>query len=146
MHGKLLDDLTYGAQNPRQQELTRMVVNDLIIDLGLPVWIVDHPTFIRAMNIVDSKFTLLSRRTLCRTVLPSALEQIKTKMKQVCDDARFLSLTLDVWTDRRMRAFLAVTVHTVNEVTGDLYNYLLSFRPLEGMPLLACKFDAFFSL
>jgi hypothetical protein len=98
------------------------------------------------MNIVDSKFTLLSRRTLCRTVLPSALEQIKTKMKQVCDDARFLSLTLDVWTDRRMRAFLAVTVHTVNEVTGDLNNYLLSFRPLEGMPLLVCKFDAFFFL
>jgi hypothetical protein len=34
VHGKLLDDLTYGAQNPRQQELTRMVVNDLISDLG----------------------------------------------------------------------------------------------------------------
>lgn len=115
-----------------------MIVHDLIIDLGLPVSIVDNPTFIRAMNIVDSKFTLLSRRTLCRTVLPSTLEQIQMKLKQACGEARFLSLTLDVWTDRRMRAFLAVTMHTANESTGDLNNYLLSFQPLSGMPLFVC--------
>ena len=104
-----------------------MVVHDLIIDLGMPVYIVDHPTFIRAMNIVDSKFNLLSRRTLCRTVLPLALEQVRMKLKQTCDNAQFLSLTLDVWTDRRMRAFLAITMYTVGELTGDLSNYLLSF-------------------
>jgi hypothetical protein len=109
-----LDDQAYSAQNPRQQELTRMVVHDLIIDLGLPISIVDHPTFIRAMNIVDPKFTLLSRRTLCRKVFPTALEQITVKMKQACKDARFLSLTLDVWTDRRMRAFFAITMHTIS--------------------------------
>lgn len=112
-----------------------MVVHDLIINLGLPVAIVDHPTFIRAMSIVDSKFTLLSRRTLCRTVLPSALEQVNMKLKQACENAQFLSLTLDVWTDPRMRAFLAITMHTVNELTGDLNSYLLSSRPLSGMRL-----------
>ena len=122
-----------------------MVVNDLIIDLGLPISIVDHPTFIRAMTVVDSKFTLLSRRTLCRTVLPSALEQVTLKLKQACNEARFLSLTLDVWTDRRMRAFLAVTMHTVHELSGDLNNYLLSFQPLSGTSIVIYKFKFIFS-
>ena len=110
-----------------------MVVNNLIIDLGLPISIVDHPTFIHAMNIVDPKFTLLSRRTLCRRVLPSALEQITVKIKQACHNSRFVSITLDIWTDRRMRAFLAVTMHSISEDNGDFNNYLLTFQPLSGM-------------
>lgn len=122
-----------------------MVVNDLIIDLGLPVSIVDHPTFIRAMSVVDSRFTLLSRRTPCRTVLPSALEQVMLKLKQACNKAQFLSLTLDVWTDRRVRAFLAVTMHTVNEISGGLDNYLLSFQPLSGTYTVIYKFELVFS-
>ncbi|CAF1636015.1 unnamed protein product [Adineta ricciae] len=76
---------SYGAQNPRQQELT---------------------------------------------LLPSALEQVTMKIKRICHDARFISFTLDVWFDRRMPAFLAVTVHTINEINVELNNYLLTFKPL----------------
>ncbi|CAF1610989.1 unnamed protein product [Adineta ricciae] len=43
-----------------------MIVQDLIIDLGLPLSVVDHPAFLRAMNIADPRLTVLSRRTLCR--------------------------------------------------------------------------------
>jgi hypothetical protein len=35
----------YGAQNHRQLELTQMIIQDLIIDLGLPLSIVEHPAF-----------------------------------------------------------------------------------------------------
>lgn len=141
-----LDDRTYGAQNPRQQELTRMVVHDLIIDLGLPVSIVDHPTFVRAMNIVDPKFVLVSRRSLCRKVLPTALEELMVKLKRICYESRFLSLTLDIWTDRRVRAFLAITMHTINEVNGNFNNYLITFRPLSGMCLFVFRFCFIFSI
>ena len=122
-----------------------MVVHDLIIDLGLPVSIVDHPTFVRAMNIVDPKFVLLSRRKLCRKVLPSALEELLVKLKRICNESRFVSLTLDVWTDRRMCAFLAVTMHTINEVNGSFNNYLLTFQSLSGVCLSVFRFFFIFS-
>jgi len=60
------------------------------------------------------------------------LEQITMKLKQACRDAQFVSLTLDVWTDRRMRAFLAVTMHTISESDDVFKNYLLAFQPLSG--------------
>ncbi|CAF1246540.1 unnamed protein product, partial [Didymodactylos carnosus] len=74
----------YGPHNLRQLELTQMIVQDLIIDLGLPLSIVDHPSFLRAMNTIDPRFSVLSRRVLCRETLPSALEQVMVKVKQAC--------------------------------------------------------------
>ncbi|CAF1080218.1 unnamed protein product [Adineta ricciae] len=72
----------YSARSNRQVELTEVIVQDLIIDLGLPLSVVDHPAFLRAMNIVDPRFTVLSRRTLCRDTLPSTLNRVMTKVKQ----------------------------------------------------------------
>lgn len=125
----------YGPQHPRQLELAQMVVKDFIIDLGLPLSIVDHPSFIRAMNTVDTKFSVLSRRVLCRDILLLHLEQVMTKVKQACRDAKFVALTLDVWSDRRMRAFIAITMHTIEESDGTFQNYLFAFQSLEGRSL-----------
>ncbi|CAF1305900.1 unnamed protein product [Rotaria sordida] len=72
----------YGAHNHRQLELTQMIAQDLIIDLGLPLSIVEHSAFLRAMNTIDPRFTFLSRRTLCHETLPSTLEQVMMKIKQ----------------------------------------------------------------
>ena len=122
----------YGPNNLRQLELTQMIVQDLIIDLGLPLSIVDHPAFLRAMNTIDPRFSVLSRRVLCREILPSALEQVMMKVKQACNDAKFVALTLDVWSDRRMRAFIGITMHTITENDGTFQNYLLTFQPMSG--------------
>jgi hypothetical protein len=122
----------YGPHNLRQLELNQMIVQNLIIDLGLPLSIVDHPSFLRAMNIIDPRFSVLSRRVLCRETLPSALEQVMVKVKQACSDAKFVALTLDVWSDRRMRAFIAITMHTIVENDGTFQNYLLTFQPMSG--------------
>jgi hypothetical protein len=84
------------------------------------------------MNTVDPRFTVLSRRTLCREKLPSTLEQVMMKIKQACSDAKFIALTLDVWSDRRMRSFIAITMHTISENDGTFQNYLLTFQPLSG--------------
>ena len=120
------------GRNTRQVELTEMIVHDLIIDLGLPLSIVEHPAFLRAMKTVDPRFTTLSRRTLCRESLPSSLQNVMTKVKQACTDANFIALTLDVWSDRRMRSFIAITMHSVTEADGTFQNYLLAFQPVYG--------------
>ncbi|CAF1341007.1 unnamed protein product [Didymodactylos carnosus] len=51
----------YGSSHPRQIEITHAIVNDMIIDLGLPLSIIERPAFIRAMNIIDPKYKCTSR-------------------------------------------------------------------------------------
>ena len=132
MHSLSLGSLKYGDKSPRQLELTRMIVQGLIIDLGLPLSIVEHPAFLRAMNTIDPKFTVLSRRSLCREALPAALEQIMGKVKEACNEAQFVALTLDLWSDRRMRTFIGITMHTISKTDNSFKNYLLIFQPLES--------------
>jgi hypothetical protein len=71
-----------------------MIVQDFNIDMGCPLSIVDHPSFLRLMNTIDPRFTFLSGRTLCHEALLSALERVMTKVKQACADAKFVALIL----------------------------------------------------
>ena len=67
----------YNTNNPPQVELSMGIVNDLIIQLGLPLSIVERPTFINFIKTVDSKFRMTSRRTLSRTTIPSLYEKMR---------------------------------------------------------------------
>jgi hypothetical protein len=61
------------------------------------------------MNTVDPKFTITSRRTLSRTTIPHLYNAMNDELKKFCNQSQFISLTLDIWTDRRLRAFFAMT-------------------------------------
>jgi hypothetical protein len=121
----------YATIHPRQLELSEMVFKDLIIELDLPLSILKKPAFIRAMSVVDPKFRVPSRRLLTCDYLPKLYDQLIMKLKKICSSTPFVSLTFDAWTDRRMRAFYAVTVHYVDQV-GQSKSHLLAFNPLSG--------------
>lgn len=103
------DRAFYGPNHSRQVELSMAIVSDLIISLGLPLSIVERPTFINFMRKVDPKFTIASRRTITRKTIPSLYDKMNDHLLNFCSKASFLSLALDVWTDRRLRSFFAVT-------------------------------------
>jgi hypothetical protein len=121
----------YGPSHPRQIELTQMVFKDFIVGLDLPLSITEKPAFIRAMRTVDAKFHVPSRRSITSDHLPRLHEHITNKLKNACLLADFISLTFDGWSDRRMRAFYAVTMHYVDPV-GQLKAHLLAFNPFSG--------------
>ncbi|CAF1276570.1 unnamed protein product [Rotaria sordida] len=121
----------YGSSHHRQVELTKMVFENFIIGLDLPLSITEKPAFIQAMMIVDPKFRVPSRRSIASDYLPKIHEQITNKLKHVCSSADFVSLTFDGWTDRRMRAFYAITMHYIDHM-GQLKAHLLAFNPLSG--------------
>lgn len=121
----------YGSTHPRQIELTRMVFNDFIIGLDLPLSITEKPSFIHAMTTVDPKFRVPSRRSITADYLPKVYDQIMIKLKNACSLAQFVSLTFDGWTDRRMRAFYAITMHYIDRM-DQLKAHLLAFNPLSG--------------
>ncbi|CAF1444839.1 unnamed protein product [Didymodactylos carnosus] len=68
----------YTSGHPRQIQLSKMVTNDLIIGLVLPLSIVERPEFLRAMHTVDPKFVVPSRRSICRDVLPKTVEKVES--------------------------------------------------------------------
>jgi hypothetical protein len=61
------------------------------------------------MNLVDPKFTITSRQTLSRSTIPHLCNNMNKELIRFCDEVEFISLTLDIWTDRRVRAFYAMT-------------------------------------
>ena len=124
-------DTKYAHDHPRQLALANMVISDLIIGLALPLSIVERPEFLRAMTTVDSKFAVLSRRTLARDTLPKAVERAETELQRICHASQFVSLTLDIWTDRRMRSFYAMTIHLIDQCVFK--SHLLVFKYFAGM-------------
>lgn len=99
----------YNDTHPKQMQLSEAISMNLIIELGLPLSLVERPAFIDFMHTVDPKFTITSRRTLSRSIIPQLFNNMNDKLKEICADAKFISLSLDIWTDRRMRAFFAMT-------------------------------------
>ena len=109
-----------------------MLVQDSIIDMECPCSIVDHPSFLRAMNTIDPRFTVLSRRTLRREALPFALDRLMKKVEQACADAKFVALTLDAWSCRRVRTYLRIAMYKIGEKDRALQNCLLTFQHIAG--------------
>jgi hypothetical protein len=99
----------YSTIHPRQVELQKSIIENLIIELGLPLSLVERSGFINFMSHVDPRFSTISRRTLTRTILPNLYTKMLDGLKSFCSMATFISLTLDLWTDRRQRAFFALT-------------------------------------
>lgn len=60
----------YHSNHPRQVELSHAIVSNLIIDLGLPLSLIERQSFIDFMDLIDPKFNITSRRTLSRSIIP----------------------------------------------------------------------------
>jgi len=56
---------------------------------------------------------LLLGRQLRHQKLPKLAESVKEKLQEKLRAAKFVSITIDIWTDRRMRAYLGCTVHFI---------------------------------
>ncbi|CAF0890060.1 unnamed protein product [Didymodactylos carnosus] len=118
----------YTSGHSRQIQLSKMVTNDLINGLVLPLSIVERTEFLRAMHTVYPKFVVPSPRSICRDVLPKTVEKVESELKRICKSSRFVSVTIDTWTDRRMRCFYGITIHLIEQCLFK--SYLLAFKYL----------------
>ncbi|CAF1511739.1 unnamed protein product [Rotaria sordida] len=141
------DGEKYSTNNKRQQQLTNSIIQNLIINMGLPLSIVDHISFKNFMNDVDPKYKPVNRRDLTRSFLPGLHKKCTAKLQEICAQSSYVSLTLDVWTDRRMRSYFGVTLHTI--INDKYKSFLLSFEQLEGKHTsekLSAEFDRIIQL
>ena len=64
--------------------------------MGFLLSIVDHASFKNLMNDVDSKYKPTNRRDLARSFLPQLLKKCSSKLQEICEKAKYVSLTRDI--------------------------------------------------
>ena len=101
---------TYNLSHSRQKELQNAIVNDLIVNGNMPVSIVEQNWFKSFMKVMEPKFVMPGRRKI-ENLIDSAYKTKREVLRNKLSSADTVSLTLDMWSDRRMRSFLGVTVH-----------------------------------
>ncbi|KAK0145124.1 putative AC9 transposase [Merluccius polli] len=83
---------------------------------------------------MDSKYTPISRRTISEKRIPELVRKVKETVLKKLETRSSVSLTTDLWSDRRLRSFLGVTAHVCSE-SKDSYaieSYLLDCRRFTG--------------
>ncbi|CAF2680436.1 unnamed protein product [Rotaria sp. Silwood2] len=132
----------YSANNKRQQLLTNSLIRNLIINMSLPLSIVDNESFMNFMLDADPKYKMINRRDITRSFLPIMYKKCIKKLQDICNRSKYVSLTLDIWSDRRMRSYFGITLHTI--IDDQYKTYVLSFERLKGKHCgdkLAAEFD-----
>lgn len=100
----------YSMSHPQQKAISNAILSDLIIDCNVPLSIVENKSFRHFLAVLDSKYTPVCRRTLT-TKTESLAEERRSKLKTQLSNTYHVSVTVDIWSDRKMRGFLGVTVH-----------------------------------
>lgn len=100
----------YSMSHPQQKAISNAILSDLIIDCNFPLSIVENKSFRHFLAVLDSKYTPVCRRTLT-TKTESLAEERRSKLKTQLSNTDYVSVTVDIWSDRKMREFLGVTVH-----------------------------------
>ncbi|CAF1078887.1 unnamed protein product [Rotaria sordida] len=110
--------------------------------MSLPLLIVDNESFMNFMLDVDPKYKMINRRDITRSFLPIMYKKCIKKLQDICNRSKYISLPLDIWSDRRMRSYFGITLHTI--IDDQYKTYVLSFERLKGKhsgDKLAAEFD-----
>jgi hypothetical protein len=106
--------VTYGTNHPQQIQITNAIVNNLIIQGNISLYMVNTDWFRSFIKTVDPKYDCPSSykvRKMITTMYKNKRDSLQTELA----NAKWTSITLDMWSDRRMRSFLGITVHFLNE-------------------------------
>lgn len=86
------------------------------------------------MSIVDQKYSPVSRRTITSKI-DNLVADRQMKLKHELAKVDHVSVTVDIWSDRRMRGFLGVTAHWINVEDDEnlqMKSQLLSCNRFKG--------------
>lgn len=90
----------------------------------------EKPWFKKFMDVVDRKFHLPTRRKIT-SMITGIYDSKRQALKIKLESADTMSLTLDLWSDRRMRSFLGVTIHLLSS-DMSINSYLLDISYFTG--------------
>lgn len=120
----------YSRVSVKHKTITDSIVRNLIIGCGLPPSIVANDNFKKFLFDLDPRYQPVCRQTITKSLIPKLVEEEKQLLQLKLKECKFISLTVDCWTDRRSHAFVGVTSHMYQN--GISSSNLLAFKSLPG--------------
>jgi len=103
------------------QQVLRMIVKEYF-----PFSVVEDREFIKLIGMLNSGYTLPSRKTLTTSLLPVMYNEVYEKVRNdINSNAHYVSLITDSWTSVKNESYTAVTAHYIDK-DCILKIYLLS--------------------
>jgi BED zinc finger len=91
------------------------ITKNLIVRCNLPLNLVENPAFRDFMKECHFKYDPVSSKKLKRDIIPSLSNKVRGTIHEKLNNISYVTLTIDVWSDRRCRSFLGITCHFVDE-------------------------------
>ncbi|CAF4377586.1 unnamed protein product [Rotaria sp. Silwood2] len=112
-------------------KINQTILKELIVKCNLPPTLVEHTGFRNFLKMVAPKWKPTSARYFTKTLLPSLMNNSQEKLRNLLDSIDHLSITVDIWIDRRGRSFIGVTGHFL-DLNFEPQALLLDFSRLKG--------------
>jgi hypothetical protein len=90
----------YGPKNEEQVKITKSLVENLVIGCGVPLSTVDNKKFAAFMADVNPRYCLPYQNHWTSKLIPVACEKPIENLQSHVNDALYVALTVDIWTDR----------------------------------------------
>nr|CAB3267849.1 zinc finger BED domain-containing protein 4-like [Phallusia mammillata] len=124
---------TYANNSAQANKIHKSLVQDLIVGESMPLHIVESKGFIKFLKVANPCYRPLSRKTVRKNILSNA-EEMKKKITTCLSNYAAVNITLDIWSDRRLRSFLGVTAHAIDDSENDvrLCSFTLACQRFHG--------------
>jgi len=90
-----------------------------------PYSLVENKEFKKFVKLLNPGYTLPSRKTISKCIIPQLVESTKQKIKVNIKNAEHIAFTTDGWTSVNNDSFVAITIHFIDKEECILKTHLL---------------------
>ena len=120
----------FERNHPRQKAITDAIAKMIVKDIQ-PAYTVERQGFRELVALLEPRYTMVSRQCLQNTLLPSYYSKVEEAIQQALERIGTCSITLDIWSSRRMHSYLGVTCHFVSEM-WEVKSLLIACSQIHG--------------
>jgi hypothetical protein len=110
----VVKEYKYSYNHPYQILLDKKLVI-MIIKGSLSLIIVEHYAFRDFVKTLHPSYRLCYRNRIVNLLIPKLYKSLDNKIRSELNSALTVAISVDAWTDKRQKAFLAITSHIINE-------------------------------
>ncbi|CAF1579910.1 unnamed protein product, partial [Adineta steineri] len=104
------NDILENSTN-NNDKINQAILEELIVKCNLPLSIAESRGFRNFLKILAPKWKPASSRYYTKTLLPSLMKNTQDKIKNILSNVKYLTITIDAWTDKRGRSYIGITGH-----------------------------------
>ena len=103
----------------------------MIVKDAIPAHIVEKVGFKDLIMLLEPKYVMVSQQCIQRTLIPEKVRNLLISIKQQLADIQSCSVTIDIWSSRRMHSYFGITCHFINN-DWNMKQFLLCCKQLKG--------------